>query len=369
MRVLLVENNPEIAQGIELLLKAEGFNVYATDLGEEAVDLGKLYDYDIILLDLHLQDMSGHDVIRNLRLAKVPTPIMVLSGSADLSDKTRALSKGADDYLVKPFASEEMIGRIHAIVRRSKGHAANIIEAGMLHVNLDAKNVRIFHDDGTYKIPDLTMKEYTLLELLTLRQGKVQSRETLMDHLYGGIDEPDMRVIDIFISKLRKKLFNFSGGRNFIRTVWGGGYIFHEPDSRDLVLPFHDSSADQNENTHNPRRSLKKKFGNEAIPVKSPSLTKKGLEVVINGREFNVTFNGTRVQDIDQPRKAALVQLLINTKFKTPKIGHMQDAYIQHSRPNQGFNDNVIYQDLEKVRLALMEAGAIATPPPIKPVI
>ena len=141
MRVLLIEDDSATAQSIELMLKSESFNVYTTDLGEEGIDLGKLYDYDIILLDLNLPDMSGYEVLRSLRVAKVKTPILILSGSDDTDNKIRGFGFGADDYMTKPFHREELIARIHAIIRRSKGHAQSIIKTGNVSVNLDAKTV------------------------------------------------------------------------------------------------------------------------------------------------------------------------------------------------------------------------------------
>ena len=143
MRVLLIEDDSATAQSIELMLKSESFNAYTTDLGEEGVDLGKLYDYDIILLDLNLPDMSGYEVLRTLRVAKVQTPILILSGLAGIEDKVRGLGFGADDYMTKPFHKDELVARIHAIVRRSKGHAQSVINTGDLSVNLDTKTVEV----------------------------------------------------------------------------------------------------------------------------------------------------------------------------------------------------------------------------------
>src|SRR4029079_15871981 len=134
MRVLLIEDDSATAQSIELMLKSENFNVYTTDLGEEGVDLGKLYDYDIILLDLNLPDMSGYEVLRSLRLAKVKTPILILSGLAGIQDKVKGLGFGADDYLTKPFHKDELVARIHAIVRRSEGHAESVVTCGDMTV-------------------------------------------------------------------------------------------------------------------------------------------------------------------------------------------------------------------------------------------
>jgi two-component system cell cycle response regulator CtrA len=230
MRVLLIEDDSGTAKSIELMLKTEGFNVYATDLGEEGVDLGKVYDYDIILLDLNLPDMSGFDVLRSLRVGKIATPVLILSGLVSIEDKIKGLGLGADDYLAKPFHKGELVARIHAIVRRSKGHAQSLIAIGDLVVNLDAKIVEVL---GA-KV-QLTGKEYQIVELLALRKGSTLSKEVILNHLYGGMDEPDLKIIDVFICKLRKKLFNASGGRDYIETVWGRGYAMQEPTEQSLA--------------------------------------------------------------------------------------------------------------------------------------
>jgi len=159
MRVLLIEDEPTTAKAIELMLTTEGFNVYTTDLGEEGLDLGKLYDYDIICLDLNLPDMHGYDVLKKLRAAKVQTPVLILSGVAEMDSKVRSFGFGADDYVTKPFHREELIARIHAVVRRSKGHSQSVIRTGKLSVNLDAKTVEV---DGNRV--HLTGKEYAMLE-------------------------------------------------------------------------------------------------------------------------------------------------------------------------------------------------------------
>jgi two-component system cell cycle response regulator CtrA len=211
MRVLLIEDEASTAQSIELMLK--GFNVYTTDLGEEGVDLGKLYDHDIILLDLNLPDMSGFEVLRSLRVAKVKTPILILSGLAGIEDKVKGLGIGADDYLTKPFQKDELVARIHSIVRRSRGHAQSVIQTGELVVNLDTKTVEV----NSARV-HLSSKEYQMLELLSLRKGTPLSKEMFLNHLYGGIDEPEVKIIDVFICKLRKKLANASNGKNFVET-------------------------------------------------------------------------------------------------------------------------------------------------------
>ncbi len=226
MRILLVEDDPTTSKSIELMLQNANLNVYATDLGEEGIDLAKLYDYDLILLDLNLPDMNGHDVLRQLRLAKVETPILILSGADDTENKLKGFGFGADDYMTKPFHRQELIARIHAIVRRSKGHAQSVIATGKFAVNLDAKTVEV---DG--KPVHLTGKEYQMLELLSLRKGTTLTKEMFLNHLYGGMDEPELKIIDVFICKLRKKLSEATGGENYIETVWGRGYVLRDPAS------------------------------------------------------------------------------------------------------------------------------------------
>jgi two-component system cell cycle response regulator CtrA len=224
MRILLVEDDPTTSRSIELMLTHANLNVFCTDLGEEGIDLAKLYDYDLILLDLNLPDMSGHDVLRQLRLARIDTPILILSGTDDTGSKLKGFGFGADDYMTKPFHREELVARIHAIIRRSKGHAQSVIKTGDVNVNLDAKTV-----DVEGKTVHLTGKEYQMLELLSLRKGTTLTKEMFLNHLYGGMDEPELKIIDVFICKLRKKLAEATGGANHIETVWGRGYVLRDP--------------------------------------------------------------------------------------------------------------------------------------------
>jgi two-component system cell cycle response regulator CtrA len=232
MRVLLIEDDSAMARSIELMLRSEGLNVYTTDLGEEGIDLGKLYDYDIIVLDLQLPDMSGFEVLKALRVAKVQTPVLILSGNAIVEAKVKALGFGADDYMTKPFHKDELVARIQAVVRRSKGHSQSVITTGKLTVNLDAKTVEV---DGSRV--HLTGKEYQMLELLSLRKGTTLTKEMFLNHLYGGMDEPELKIIDVFTCKLRKKLANASNGKNYIETVWGRGYVLCEPVETQEKIP------------------------------------------------------------------------------------------------------------------------------------
>lgn len=223
MRVLLIEDEPAIAKSVENMLKGEGINLYTAETGEDGIELGKLYEYDIILLDLHLPDMSGYEVLRALRIAKIQTPVLILSAAAETDSKVRGLTSGADDYVTKPFHREELIARIYAIVRRSKGHAQSAIRIGAMVIDLEAKTV-----SANGKRVHLTGKEYQMLELLALRKGASLSKEMFLNHLYGGMDEPEIKIIDVFICKLRKKLKALAGD-HCIETVWGRGYMMRDP--------------------------------------------------------------------------------------------------------------------------------------------
>jgi two-component system cell cycle response regulator CtrA len=232
MRVLLVEDDANTAQSIELILKSEGYIVDTTDLGEDGLEIGKLYDYDIIILDLMLPDIDGYEVLRRLRSSRVNTPILILSGLSELDNKIKGLGFGADDYLTKPFDRRELLARIQAIVRRSKGHSESVIKTGKLTVNLDTRTVEVESQPL-----HLTGKEYGILELLSLRKGTTLTKEMFLNHLYGGMDEPELKIIDVFVCKLRKKLSNATGGENYIETVWGRGYVLRDPEEARTGAP------------------------------------------------------------------------------------------------------------------------------------
>lgn len=223
MRVLLIEDDDSTARSIELALAAEGIICDTAEVGSDGIEIGKIYDYDIILLDLMLPDIDGYEVLLRLRSAKVKTPILILSGLTSVDQKIKGLGFGADDYLTKPFNRGELIARIQAIVRRSKGHSESVVRFDKVAINLDTRTVEVDSQQV-----HLTNKEYAILELLAMRKGAVLTKEMFLNHLYSSMDEPEIKIIDVFVCKLRKKLAKASGGMNYIETVWGRGYMLKD---------------------------------------------------------------------------------------------------------------------------------------------
>jgi two-component system, cell cycle response regulator CtrA len=224
MRVLLIEDDISVTQSIKLMLQRHDAQISVADLGEHGIDLARLPNFDIILLDLNLPDMSGYDVLRQLRLAKVSTPVLILSGLDGIQNKVRALGYGADDYLTKPFHKDELIARIQAIIRRSSDQTEAVLQCGDLTIKPLAQQAEV----GGRQV-NLTGTEYKILAFLAQRHGSTLTKEMLLNHLYSGMDEPAIKIIDVFICKLRRKLAQASGGRNYIETVWGRGYTLREP--------------------------------------------------------------------------------------------------------------------------------------------
>jgi two-component system, cell cycle response regulator CtrA len=232
MHILVVEDDVVTAAKIEAMLQAEQFTCDMAELGEVAVQRGKMLDYDIIVLDLILPDMSGYEVLQQLRAAGVHTPVLILSGLGEVDDKIKGLSFGADDFLTKPFEQRELIARIHAIVRRAKGHTASAVRTGKLLVNLDSRTALV----GDQRL-HISPKEYAILELLSLRKGTTLTKEFLLHELYAGVDEPDLRIIDVFVCKLRRKLAKATGGEHYIETVRGRGYLLRDPVEAAVAQP------------------------------------------------------------------------------------------------------------------------------------
>lgn len=228
MRALVVEDDPFVARTITAMLKSTQIISEHATSGEEALDLLRSYEFDIIILDFVLPDGRGADFIKNIRKMKIETPILVLSGLSDRQTKIFSFEVGADDYVTKPFDREELIARIYAIIRRTKGFAEPTLRVGPIELRLGAREVVV---NG--KVVHLTGKEFSILELLMLRRGIVLSKEAFLNHLYGGIDEPEIKIIDVFICKLRKKLAQ-AAGEQLISTVWGRGYVLRDPRNKDI---------------------------------------------------------------------------------------------------------------------------------------
>ena len=224
MRALLVEDDAATARSIELALALEEIMCDTVELGEEGIEVSKLYDYDFMILDRILPDMDGHEVLVRIRKAQIKIPVLILSGISSIESKVKGLGFGADDYLTKPFNRSELIARLQAIVRRSKGHPDSIVKVGNLELNLDNRTVTV-----AGKPVHLTTKEYGILELLVLRNGAVLTKEMFLNHLYGAVDtEPECKIIDVFICKLRRKLYE-ALPEPLIETVWGQGYTLKKP--------------------------------------------------------------------------------------------------------------------------------------------
>ncbi|OUI82267.1 regulator [Gluconobacter sp. DsW_056] len=229
MRILLVDSDQSAAVTLSQTLRNASFTVDHTPSGEEAIEMLRHYDYDVVVLELMLNDLEGYEVIRRVRAARITTPILVLSALLRSQAKIRAFSMGADDYMTKPYDAGELVARLQAVMRRSRGFAEPKLRVGNLELDLNGKNVTV--DGGALH---LTGKEYAILELLVIRKGSVLTKDAFLNHLYGGIDEPEMKIIDVFICKLRRKLQNVGAG-NLIATVWGRGYILREDDVAETV--------------------------------------------------------------------------------------------------------------------------------------
>lgn len=229
MRALLIEDILPEANAIKLALQSSDILCDIVASGEEACQFARLYEYNIMILDLVLPDMHGLDLLKQLRAAAVNTPILVLSGLQDTEIITKALGLGADDYLRKPFDGSELISRVHAIIRRAKGYADSLFRVGRLTVSMED---RIAYMENTPL--HLTKKEFCMLELLALRQGAVITKDMFLNALYGGQDEPELKIIDVFICKIRKKFAKAIGriGEHYIQTSWGRGYVLRNPEEQ-----------------------------------------------------------------------------------------------------------------------------------------
>ena len=231
MRILVIEDEPKVARTLVKGLEADHFAVDLAGDGEEGLQLATEIDYDGIILDWNLPKLDGLTVLRKLRKSGSNMRILLLSARKDVSDRVCGLQAGADDYLVKPFSFEELLARVHALLRRPQ---ELLDKLSVEDLELD----RMWHMVTRAGKPiNLTQREYAVLELLFLKQGVILNKGAFLTHLYCGMDEPEMKIIDVFICKLRKKLANASHGRNYIETVWGRGYVLREPREEEELIP------------------------------------------------------------------------------------------------------------------------------------
>ncbi len=219
MKILSFETNCVKRDMLNLFLRSRLAIVDETGESEEALDLVKLYDYDAILLRLAEERMSDMDIVRKLRVARVRVPVIAIARSMSETARLRVLQAGADDLIVDALSNEEIFMKVQNLIRRNRGFQDNTLRIGAVEIDMNAK--KIF---AKGKAVTLTKKEYQIAEILALRKGNVLSKEAILDHLYGGLDEPNPKIIDVFICKIRKKLQSM-GVDDFIETNWGRGYM------------------------------------------------------------------------------------------------------------------------------------------------
>ncbi|PHQ27340.1 DNA-binding response regulator [Marinobacter guineae] len=219
MRLLLVEDDRLLADGLSSQLEKAGFSVDATYTAKEALILAEQEDYRAVVLDLGLPDGNGLDVLRKWRMNRIGFPVLILTARGDWQDKVNGLKAGADDYLAKPFQTEELIARLNAIVRRSEGRVHSVVKAGRFELDENRQSLKL--DDGTEHT--LTGTEFRLLRCLMSRPGHVFSKEQLMEQLYNLNDNPSENVIEAYIRRLRKLV-----GSDTISTRRGQGYLFND---------------------------------------------------------------------------------------------------------------------------------------------
>jgi two-component system cell cycle response regulator CtrA len=223
MMILLVGQKPFRRTEDAETARERGVRAERVGSGREAMEYLGLYEYDILLLDLSLPDISGYELIRRIRAAGMKVPVLAMSDTALSHDRVQALDLGADDFQSGSCDIEELLARVRVIVRRAAGHANSVLRSGAVELNMDSHDVRV---NGTSL--SLPPREYSVLELLFLKQGTVLTKDMFLNHLYYGAEEPLMNTIDVILCRLRKKLAA-AGVSTLIDTVWGSGYIIRKP--------------------------------------------------------------------------------------------------------------------------------------------
>ena len=234
----MVDDDVNVGNKIASFLRSDGSFVDVVDNGEEALSYAKVCSYDIVLVDIVMPGMDGHQMIKNFRRHGIDVPVTVISGISQTKEKVRAISSGADDFVTKPFDNDELLARIKAVVRRSRGFSHKIVQCGPLTLDTECHEASI----NGHQL-HLTNKEYAMIELLVLRQGMMVTKEMFLNHLYGGLDEPEVKIIDVFVCKIRKKLSKLGAPESLLLTVWGKGYMIKNPNSKQKTINDSDVSV------------------------------------------------------------------------------------------------------------------------------
>lgn len=225
MRILVVEDDTVLAAALTRALNQAAYVVDLVEDGEDAnLALGADCDYDLVVLDIALPKIDGLTVLRRLRDRKSHIPVLILTARDTLEDRVAGLDLGADDYMTKPFDLREFEARVRALIRRGHSHSSNILTHGRLRYDTSAR--RLFYDDQPIEMP---LRELAMVELLLLRQGRVVSKEHMVDHLFGWNDDVSSNAIEVYVHRVRKKLEPFG---IVIRTVRGMGYLLDRIDDR-----------------------------------------------------------------------------------------------------------------------------------------
>ena len=217
MRVLIVEDEPDMRNVVATALREQGFAVDESADGEDGLSKATAWNYDVVLLDVMLPKMDGWRVLESLRSVK-STPVLMLTARDGVSDRVRGLNGGADDYLAKPFELAELLARARALIRRSAGRPAPVIRLG--DVEIDTVS-RIVTKAG--QATPFTAKEYSLIELLTLRRGELVTRTMIYERLFDENEDSLSNLVDVYVSNIRRKL-----GHDFVTTRRGQGYMIHD---------------------------------------------------------------------------------------------------------------------------------------------
>lgn len=233
MRILLIEDDRATVDAFKYRSGEHSFKFHTYGTGEDGISAAKSFEYDVIVCELALPDMEGQRVVSQLRNAKVEAPIVVTSAlCSSPEEQLKLYGLGVDDILLKPFNLKVAMAKLDVLVRRSRGITQQFVEIDDLIINLSQKVAEI----SGVRV-HLTGKEFSMLEFLALRKGSAITKEMFLNHLYGGMDEPEIKIVDVFICKLRKKLADASGGKNYIETVWGRGYVLRNPTPQETEQP------------------------------------------------------------------------------------------------------------------------------------